>query len=77
MAICRLNEPSRSGLLRLRQARLAEFEAERVAWLDRKLKALAERGGLRQFLQEQARSGSISENHAAMREWLRDRLQAA
>lgn len=62
---------------RLRQARLAEFEAERVAWLDRKLKAIAERDGLRQFVEEQMRSSPVSENHAAMLEWLRDRLHAA
>ncbi|MCX8475368.1 MAG: hypothetical protein MT490_06170 [Sphingomonas sp.] len=61
---------------RLRQARLAEFEAERVAWLDQKLKAIAERDRLRQFLEEQARSGQVSENHTAMLEWLRDRLHA-
>jgi hypothetical protein len=62
---------------RLRQTRLAELEAERVAWLDQKLKAIAERDGLRQFLEEQVRSSPVSENHAAMLEWLRDRLHAA
>jgi hypothetical protein len=59
---------------RTRRERLAELEAERGAWLKAKLAAMVERDRMRELLWEIERGVGVGADHAAMLDWLRNKI---